>query len=209
MRDCAVLITGPTAVGKATLIKRVTMAACANSVLRDLRVAPRATTRALHDREKLSGQSIFMDGEAFYRATQAGSLDVHWRRKVSDINSERYGFSVTREFETGGVLILSANNYLDWTQQPVLQALRSEGRLMVVRIHASPDIRLARLRTWRPPLSDWEIASRMADLPADLLPPADHVVPNDPGFEAAAEWQLLQLITSFSFSMGNQDRQVA
>jgi hypothetical protein len=71
---------------------------------------------------------------------------------------------------------------------------------MVVRIHASIDVRLARLRALRPPLSEWEVASRMADVPPERFPPADHVVSNDPGFEESAEWQLLQLITTFRFS---------
>jgi len=200
MREVAVLINGASASGKSRLIAGVEQRASESGVLRDLRIAKRTTTRAVRERETLPGENLFLDNEDFYRATQMGTLDVHWKRQISSDHVNRYGFSLARELDAGGVVILSANNYLDWARQPRLQTLRAEGRLMVVRVCASLDTRLARLRARRPMLSELEIGSRMADLPPYLLPPADHAVPNDPAFETFAEWELLRLIAAFRFT---------
>lgn len=205
MRKVAVLINGASASGKSRLIAGLGRRAGESGVLRDLRIAKRTTTRAARDDESLPSENLFLDGEDFYRAAQAGVLDVHWKRPISADHVNRYGFSLAREFDSGGVVILSANNYLDWTRQAPLQALRAEGSLMVIRICASLDTRLSRLRGRRPSLSQSEIGSRMADVPAHLLPPADHVVPNDPAFETFAEWELLRLVATFRFTCVLQD----
>jgi ribose 1,5-bisphosphokinase PhnN len=205
MRKVAVLVNGASAAGKSRLIGGLERRAAESGVLRDLRVAKRATTRAIREAESLPSENLFLDPEAFYQATRAGTLDVHWKRQVSSDHTNRYGFSLARELDAGGVVVLSANNYLDWTRHAPLQTLRAEGRLMVIRICASLDTRLARLRGRRPPLSELEIAFRMADLPAHLLPPADHVVPNDPAFETFAEWELLRLVAAFRFSSQGED----
>ena len=113
---------------------------------------------------------------------------------------KRYGFALARELAAGDVVILCANNYLDWTRVALLTGLRAERRLMVVRVHASLNTRLARLRAVRPSLEEFELAHRLTDLPGDLLPPADHVVPNDAPFERSAEWELMRLIASFRFA---------
>jgi ribose 1,5-bisphosphokinase PhnN len=195
-----VLVIGPSASGKSRLIAGVERLAAETGVTRGIRIAKRATTRAAREDETLPAENVFLDGEDFQRAAKSGALDVHWKREISREHINRYGFALAREMESGSVLILSANNYLNWERQPPLVALRAEGRLMVVRVCASMETRLARLRARRPKLSDLEIASRMADLPASLLSPADHVVPNDPEFERTSEWEMLRLINAFRFS---------
>ena len=75
---------------------------------------------------------------------------------------------------------------------------------MVVRVYASEQTRRARLAARRPPLTEPELTSRMSDVSPELLPPADHVVPNDPHFQELAEWNLLQLFTSFRFGVGGE-----
>jgi len=200
MSSIGVLVNGASAAGKSRLIRDLGRITTESGVLRDIRIAQRATTRAAREAESLPEENQFLDGEAFYEATQNGALDVHWQRAISRDHINRYGFSMARELDGGGVVILSANNYLDWTKQAPLMQLRSEGRLMVVRVCASLETRLARLHARRPSLTPDEIGSRMADLPHYLLPPADHVVPNDPQFEGSASWELLRLVTAFRFS---------
>jgi ribose 1,5-bisphosphokinase PhnN len=195
-----VLVNGASASGKSRLIAGVERLANETGVMRGVRIAKRTTTRAAREQETLPNENLFLDPEDFHLATQAGALDVHWKREISRDHVNRYGFAIARELDRGSVLILSANNYLDWEKQQPLQTLRAENRLMVVRVCASVETRLGRLRGRRPKLSDLEIASRMADLPAHLLPPADHVVPNDPEFELTAEWEMLHLISAFRFS---------
>jgi ribose 1,5-bisphosphokinase PhnN len=196
-----VLINGASASGKSRLIAGVERRAVESGVFKDLRVAKRTTTRAAREAESLPHENLFLDPEDFHAAAQSGALDVHWKREISSNHVNRYGFSIERELDQGGVILLSANNYLQWTRQASLLALRDVGRLMVVRVSASPETRLGRLRARRPRLSDLEVGARMADLPPHLLPPADHVVPNDPEFERVAEWQLLELIAAFRFSV--------
>ena len=152
------------------------------------------------DAESLPTENQFLSSKQFEMDVQAGLIDVHWRRPIAEDHVNRYGFSLAPELTHGGVVVLSGNNYLEWRDQPLLVSLRDAGRLMVVRVHATVETRLARLLARRPALSDPEIASRMLDVPGSTLPSADHVVPNDPLFERTAEWELVRLIAAFRFA---------
>ena len=142
----------------------------------------------------------------FEREARSGALDVHWRRMICADREIRYGFTVQPELCRGGMVVLSANNYLDWTGQPVLAALREQGRLMVVRVWASRETRRARLRSRHPALVASELASRLDDVPPGALPPADHIVPNDLPFEACAERDLLRRLAAFRLDSVSRPR---
>jgi ribose 1,5-bisphosphokinase PhnN len=195
-----VVVNGSSASGKSRLIAGVERVARESAVLRGLRCARRTTTRALRDRESLPTENRHLDPAAFELEVQSGSLDVHWRRRLSSGHEIRYGFSLDAERARGGLVILSANNYLDWMAQPLLAGLRDERRLMVVRVWASRETRHLRLRARRPALAAAELGSRLDDLRPASLPPADHVIPNDAEFEPFAEWELLRLLAAFEFS---------
>lgn len=195
-----VLVNGSSASGKSTLIGCAERRSRELAVVGGLRCALRATTRPARDSESLPAENRYLDPAAFEREARAGALDVHWRRALGGGRELRYGFSAAAELEGGGVVLLSANNYLDWTAQPLLRELRAEGRLLVVRVWASRETRAARLAARTPALSATELASRLDDVPAALLPPADHVVPNDRHLEAHAEWDLLRRLAAFRFS---------
>jgi ribose 1,5-bisphosphokinase PhnN len=191
-----VLVNGSSGSGKSWLIGRVERRARELAVLHGLRCATRATTRAPRERESLPAENRYLDPTAFELEAGSGAFDVHWRRLIGADHEIRYGFAVGAELGRGGVIVLSANNYLDWTAQPVLAALRREGRLTVVRVWASRETRRTRLCARQPGLAGSELAARLDDLPAHALPPADHVVPNDRPFEAHAEWDLLRWLSA-------------
>jgi guanylate kinase len=194
------LLNGASASGKSRLIAGIQRIASQAGVLRDVRIPKRTTTRPPRENESLSTENRYLSASEFEQKVQTGELDVQWRRPISSTLEHRYGFRLAPELKTPGVLILSANNYLDWRAQPLLQALRRQDRLMVVRIFASEETRLDRLQARRPPLSRTELLSRMADVPAHELPPADFAVPNDHAFQELAEWEFLRLLSSFAFS---------
>jgi ribose 1,5-bisphosphokinase PhnN len=195
-----VVVNGASASGKSWLIGRVRQRADELAVLGDLRCAWRATTRVPRHRESLPSENRYLDPAAFELEVKSGTLDVHWHRRISAEQEIRYGFAARAELTRGSVVVLSANNYLDWPAQPVLAELREQGRLMVVRVWASRETRQARLHARRPSLPAVELTSRLDDVTSDALPPADYVVPNDRPFEARAEWDLLRRLTAFCFS---------
>lgn len=191
-----VLVNGSSASGKSWLIGRVQRRVRELAVIGDVHCALRATTRPERERESLPSENRHLEPAAFEREVRAGALDVHWRRQISAEREIRYGFSVRAALEHD-IVLLSANNYLDWTAQPLLAALRAQGRLMVVRVWASNETRRARLSARQPPLAPAELRSRLDDVAPKRLPPADHVVPNDRAFEAHAEWDLLRRLSAF------------
>jgi ribose 1,5-bisphosphokinase PhnN len=191
-----VVVNGSSGSGKSWLIGRVQQRARDLAVLDGLRCATRATTRAQRDTESLPNENRYLEPIAFDDEADSGMLDVHWRRMIHTDHEVRYGFAVDAELADGGIVVLSANNYLDWPAQPLLASLREQGRLMVVRVWASRETRRERLRARQPELNAPELASRLDDVSAQELPPADHVVPNDPPFEAHAEWDLLRWLAS-------------
>ncbi len=194
-----VVLNGASAAGKSRLLAGIQRIAIESRVLPGLRILQRTTTRSPRTNESLSTENRYLTHAEFEREAQAGRLDLHWRRRISTNLEHRYGFSLAPELTTGGLLVLSANNYLDWRGHPILQSLRRRNRLMIVRIWASLETRLRRLRERKPPLSAPELSARIADVPADQLPPVDFVVPNDELFQATSEWELLRLFTLFCF----------
>lgn len=202
MTSIVVLVNGASASGKSRLLAGVQRIALDSAVLRDVRIAQRTTTRTAREAESLPTENHYVSESAFEDAVQAGIIDVHWRRTITAARQNRYGFSLASELAHDGVVLVSANDYLDWTAQTLLSELRRQRRLMVVRILASDETRLARLLARRPPLSSDEMESRMAGVPAELLPLADHVVPNNPEFQSFAEWELMRLIAAFRFASG-------
>lgn len=199
MTGVVMLVNGASASGKSRLIAGIQSISYDSGVLREFCVAQRYTTRKARENESLPSENRHMSDEQFGAAVQSGLLDVNWCRGLSADQEIRYGFALQRELSAGGIVVLSANNYLDWTTQPLLQALRGEQRLMVVRVLASESTRLSRLASRQPPPDPDELASRMKDLPPQLLPPADHVIPNDLQFQPFAEWEFMRLATGFWF----------
>jgi ribose 1,5-bisphosphokinase PhnN len=200
MTAVVMLVNGASASGKSRLIAGIQSISRDSGVLREFGVAQRFTTRAARDLESLPSENHHMSAQEFAAAAESGLLDVHWKRSVSASHEIRYGFALRRELAAGGIVVLSANNYLDWTDQPQLTKLRAEGRLMVVRVMASEATRLARLGARRPKPGKEELASRMQDLPPQLLPPADHVIANDLEHQPYAEWEFMRLASSFWFA---------
>lgn len=198
MTGVAVLVNGASASGKSRLIAGIEAISRDAGVLREVVLAKRYTTREARENESLPSENCHMDPMQF-EAADGDLLDVTWRRKISPHRDIRYGFALRREITAGGIVILSGNNYLDWTEQPVLRGLRLEGRLMVVRVWATDSTRRARLAARKPSLSEEELTSRMGDLPPSLLPPADHVIPNDEQFEPFAQWEFMRLAANFWF----------
>lgn len=197
----AVLLVGASASGKSLLLNQALAIADHTAVLDDVRVARRFTTRAPREKESLTIENRFLDRQTFEEGVAAGLIDVSWRRGLAQGEENRYGFGLGAELLGEGLVILSGNNYLRWYEDPMLARLRTEGRLMIIRIHASEATRLGRLRDRRPALNDAELEARMADVPPDRLPPADHVIPNDPIFQASAAWLFVQLLAMFRFSL--------
>lgn len=204
MNGVVILVNGASAAGKSRLIAGIEGISYDSGVLREFVVAQRFTTRPPRNRESLPSENYHMKEEQFSAAVHSGMLDVHWRRSLSPESEIRYGFALQRELAGGGIVVLSANNYLNWTSQPLLQALRSERRLMVVRVMASQTTRLERLSAREPPPGEEELASRMQDLPPQLLPPADHVIPNDIEHQPYAEWEFMRLASSFWFEAASR-----
>jgi len=189
-----VLVNGPSAAGKSWLVAAVSREARRLDL--DVRCATRATTRARRERETLPGENRYLEPAEFAFEARTGALDVHWRRPLSAGRELRYGFALADQLEHG-VVVLSANNYLDWAADPLLARLRADGRLLVVRVWAPLPVREARLRNRRPAFDPVELRSRLRDVPEAALPAADHVILNAPPFEAEAEAQLLRLATAF------------
>ena len=182
--DVAVLV-GASASGKSRLLAGVQRIAMESGVLTGIRIVERFTTRLPRENESLRTENRHLDIESFESAVRAGQIDVHWRRAICPGQENLYGFSLAPELARNCVVVLSANNYLHWTADPLLRSLRAERRLMVIRILASDEARLARLRARQPKISASELASRMSDVPRNQLAQADHVIPNDPGFRRA------------------------
>ena len=201
-----ILVNGASAAGKSRLIAGIQTISHDSGVLREFGVAQRFTTRPPRDRESLPSENHHMKEEEFSTAVHSGMLDVHWLRSLSPESEIRYGFALQRELAAGGIVVLSANNYLDWPSQPLLRMLRSERRLMVVRVMASQTTRLERLTIREPRPSDDELASRMQDLPPQLLPPADYVIPNDVEHQPYAEWEFMRLASGFWFTAANWEQ---
>lgn len=200
MNASVVLVCGASASGKSRLINGSLIAARNSGVLPGMRIIPRYTTRAARERESLPGENSHLSHEAFENCVSNGTIDVHWRRSIAQGHENRYGFALCDELDRDGMVVLSGNNYLDWSAQPLLAELRAERRLMVVRVWASPETRLDRLDARRPSLTPDELASRMTDVPTGQLPLADHVIPNDLAFQRFAEWEFINLVNSFRFS---------
>jgi ribose 1,5-bisphosphokinase PhnN len=197
----AVLVTGASAAGKSRLLDGVVRISRDSGVLTDVRVADRFTTRRVRAKETHPSENRFLARDAFNRGVSSGTINVSWSRPISQVAENHYGFALGSEMLGDGLVVLSANNYLRWPEHEPLRDLRRAGRLIVVRIWASPATRLARLRGRRPPLEGPELELRMRDVPPDELPPADYVIPNDPAFQALAEWEFVRLLTSFRFAM--------
>ncbi|MBL0003085.1 MAG: hypothetical protein IPP00_03550 [Actinomycetales bacterium] len=144
------LVLGASASGKSRLIRRVLEIAHAGGVLRDVRCAQRFTTRATRVAESLPGENEFLESEEFRRRVSCGEIDIDWSRQVTADRANWYGFSLGPQLDLPGLVLLSANNYLDWEANPLLSELRVEGRLVVVRVYAARETREARLRERRP-----------------------------------------------------------
>lgn len=197
-----VLIVGASASGKSRLIQGAMDIAKQGGVLGDVRLAQRHTTRAARVAESLAGENEFVDGEEFERRVAVGEIDVHWARRVTADREIRYGFSLGPNLAQPGLVLLSANNYLQWQTVPVLMSLRAAGQLVVVRVFAADETRITRLRARRPVLPEDEFASRKWDVPKDELAPADHLIPNDPPFELSSPWELLNLLSAARYQRG-------
>jgi ribose 1,5-bisphosphokinase PhnN len=194
------LLVGASASGKSRLIAAIQQISRESGALTGIRVVQRLTTRAARESESLPGENRYLTSEEFAAGVASGNIDVHWRRPLSENHENRYGFTLAPHLTQNGIVILSGNNYLNWTDDPMLQRLRRHNRLMVVRVWAARETRLARLMTRRPALSERELISRMNDVPVRRLPYADHLIPNDPQFEGTSPWDLLRLLATFRFS---------
>jgi len=196
-----VVLSGASASGKSRLLNGVLNISRASGVLSDMHVAKRYTTRATRENESLTVENEFLDRQAFLAAVADDDIDVSWSRPISPVMHNMYGFALRHEMRAGGLLVLSANNYLNWTEIPLLRKLREAGQLIVVRVYASEETRAQRLRQRRPPVADPELTFRLNDVPDESLPPADHVIPNDPVFQAFAEWDFARVLTMFRSSL--------
>ena len=199
MQSKAVLLIGASAAGKRTVIRNLQQICSDSGALSDLRVAERTTTLKARAGTEPSDQDHFMDREAFYTATRTGTIDVHWKRMVALNQVQEYGLSLARELDHDGLVLVSAHSSLDWTKQKSLRTLRTEGRLMIVRLHASVDTRLRRLNAYDPKLSQEEVAARMVEPPGYLLPDPDFVILNNPPHDAYAAEKLMGYMTALRF----------
>jgi len=196
-----VVLSGASASGKSRLLRGVLSISRTSGVLSDIRVPKRYTTRATRENESLTVENEFLGRQAFLAAVAAGEIDVSWRRSISPTTENLYGFALKREIDAGGLIVLSANNYLKWLEVPLLRELRDAGQLIAVRVYASEETRARRLQQRRPPVEDPELSFRLNDVPEGALPPADHVIPNDPFFQAFAAWDFARVMTMFRSSM--------
>jgi ribose 1,5-bisphosphokinase PhnN len=200
MQSKVVFLIGGSASGKWTVIRNLQQIGLDSGVLSDMRVAERTTThKAFRAGAAPNDRDRYMDREAFYAATRNGTIDVHWKRTIALNQVQEYGLSLTRELDHHGLVLVSAHSSLDWTKQESLRNLRTEGRLMIVRLHASADTRLRRLNASDPKLSQEEVAARMAEPPGYLLPDPDFVILNDPPHDAYAAEKLLGHMTALRF----------
>lgn len=194
-KGTVVLVQGSSASGKSRLVSGVNRIVRETGLDLEVEFAKRYTTRAPRDAETFAAENVYLSKKAFQSYVREDRIDVFWRRSTGEKSENFYGFGLADHLRSNSRVILSANNYLRWNDHDLLASLRKFNRLVVVRVVASDATRARRLATRRPPLSQEELAFRLRDLPAEVLPAADYVICNDEALQLFAEWEFCRLLS--------------
>ena len=184
----AVVIVGPTCVGKTTLVDVVRDSAlCASGVVD---VPTRFITRMPRGGDNLV-ENVHVTVEDFAARVGAGEIDVHWLRRMEGGRTIRYGFARPR---SGALAVFSANNAI-LAQDAELSPAGALDHALVIGVQAPPEVRARRLQQRSPDLLAHreEAAHRLAELESSEV----HVVIDNFGeLEAVARAEIVTLLRS-------------
>lgn len=185
----AVVIVGPTCVGKTTLIAAVRDSELCASGAVD--VPTRFITRPPRAGDDLVENVHVTDDELAARIA-AGEIGLRWIRRMEGGRMIRYGFARPR---AGALPVFSANNAILDADAELLPAASLDHALRIA-VHAPPELRAQRLRTRSPDL--WahpdEVAHRLAEPAPDI---GVHVVIDNHGeLEPVAKAEIVTLVRS-------------
>ncbi|MBA3453000.1 MAG: hypothetical protein H0T42_07905 [Deltaproteobacteria bacterium] len=185
----AVVIVGPTCVGKTTLVAAVRDSELCTSGAVD--VPTRFITRVPRGGDDLV-ESVHVTDDEFVARVAAGEIELRWTRQLDRGRTVRYGFAPPR---SGALPVFSANNAI---LGDAAQLLPSNGldRALRIAVHAPTELRAHRLRTRSPDL--WghpeEVAHRLAE--PGLSDQVHILVENHGELEAVAKTELVTLVRS-------------
>lgn len=185
----AVVIVGPTCVGKTTLVAAVRDSElCATGAVD---VPTRFITRPPRAGDDLVENVHVTDDELAARIA-AGEVELRWIRRMDGGRTIRYGFARPR---AGALPVFSANNAILAADAELLPAASLDHALRIA-VHAPSELRAQRLRTRSPDL--WahpdEVAHRLAEPTLDA---GVHVVIDNHGeLEPVAKAELVALVRS-------------
>jgi len=154
----AVVIVGPTCVGKTTLVDAVRDSAlCASGVVD---VPTRYITRAPRGGDSLV-ENVHVTADDFAARVAAGEIELRWIRRMEGGRTVRYGFARPR---AGALAVFSANNAI-LAADAELAPPDGLAHTLRIGVHAPAEVRAERLRQRSPDL--WahpeEVAHRLAE----------------------------------------------
>jgi len=185
----AVVIVGPTCVGKTTLVAAVRDSELCASGAVD--VPTRFITRPPRAGDDLVENVHVTDDELAARIA-AGEIGLRWIRRMDGGRTIRYGFARPR---AGALPVFSANNAILDADAELVPAASLDHALRIA-VHAPSELRAQRLRTRSPDL--WahpdEVAHRLAEPALDA---GVHVVIDNHGeLEPVAKAEIVTLVRS-------------
>lgn len=185
----AVVIVGPTCVGKTTLVDAVRDSELCASGAVD--VPTRYITRMPRGGDNLV-ENVHVTVEEFTAHVAAGEVELHWIRRMDGGRIVRYGFARPR---SGALAVYSANSAI-LGDDAELAPVGALDHALRIGVHAPREIREQRLRARSPDL--WakldEVAHRLAEAAVDA---GVHVVIDNHGeLEPLAKAELVALVRS-------------
>jgi ribose 1,5-bisphosphokinase PhnN len=154
----AVVIVGPTCVGKTTLVDAVRDSElCASGVVD---VPTRFITRTPRGGDNLV-ENVHVTVEDFGSRVGAGEIELCWIRRMEGGRAVRYGFARPR---SGAIAVFSANNAI-LAFDAELSPVGALDHALVIGVHAPPEVRAQRLQQRSPDLlaHPEEVAHRLAE----------------------------------------------
>lgn len=154
----AVVIVGPTCVGKTTLVDAVRDSELHAAGV--VNVPTRFITRMPRGGDNLV-ENVHVTAEDFASRVRAGEVELHWIRRMEGGRTIRYGFAPPR---AGALAVYSANNAILATDAE-LSPTGALDHALVVGVHAPPEVRALRLQQRSPDLSAHpeEVAHRLEE----------------------------------------------
>lgn len=185
----AVVIVGPTCVGKTTLVAVIRDSELCGSGAVD--VPTRFITRPPRGGDDLV-ENVHVTEEELTARIATGEIGLRWIRRMEGRRTIRYGFARPR---AGALPVYSANNAI-LTANAELTPATSLDHALRISVHAPSELRAHRLRTRSPDL--WvhpeEVAHRLAETGTDA---EVHVIIDNHGdLEPVAKAEIVILLRS-------------